>query len=956
MTFSTVLNRTRQVLTSLSGRRTAGRRRTKIDSLCNGVEFVERRQLLSATGSLDSLSDEFDGNTVASWQRIHEAENWNADQLQTYDINQTQPGRMVMAPYSVVWYQDYRGPMAFKEVTGDFVVTTQIRISDRDDLGVADADDIPNEAQFSLGGVMIRTPRAIVDPAVDWQPGSMQDDGTNNGENYVFLSLGHGTDGQLAFEVKSTRNSNSQLELTSTPSGTAVLQIARIGTSVITLLQEPGQPWVVHRRYSRPDMPTTMQVGLVSYTDWGKASDFAPFYHNSSALVASGPDPTPGEPFNPDLVAAYDYARFQRPQIPASLQGLDLTTNGTDEELLSFLGDRANVPAVAATTVRVEAVASAIPEDAGFTQGFRITRSGSTSANLTLHLQVSGTATGGNDYSRLPTSVTIPAGADRVDVPLAVVDDDVSEGSETIDLSVLDTALIELANPSASLLLLDNDFPRTGPLTVPTGIPDFRIDLADTDSDGRPMSYQVQVVDQNRYPLDQQYDFWLMDQFHEDWGGQMERWIRGNGQDYFYLLPGGELYWWQGSFASSRLLADFSESVYQDPSLLVDVPPLLTATIQGNQLALNAAGTPPSTATLMLTKSNGLVTSTEQIPVEIVAHNNTPPRIAQAADVVAVHDTPQILVPLQINDAEDDELALSVVLLGSPLEQLHRQYGFQSDGNYHEDWGGQSERWIRATSGSTEWFYLLPDGTLYEWKGSFAASQLIASLEAGVYHDPRQLTAPATTDATVALNGSQVVLTPGTGFVGKFAVQVTAADAFAQTQMEFTVALTNEAPHLQVPNLMFLPDQGRVTAELVADDADGDQLSWTIDMAGTELDQLRTSLQLQPASEFHTNWGGRMEKWVQNVQGEWFYLLSDGTFWQWEGGFETSRLLTTLDSSVYDDPQQLLTPAVIDAELDFTDGTLTVTAVGAVPEEFDLRISISDGIVTVTKLIRIQSL
>src|SRR5690606_32008174 len=102
------------------------------------------------------------------------------------------PGRMVMQPHTTAWYQDWRGPLAFKEVTGDFVFTTEVHISDRDDVGGGDADDVPGDAQFSLGGLMVRTPRDILDPLIDWAPGSMVDDGSNNGENYIFLSLGYG--------------------------------------------------------------------------------------------------------------------------------------------------------------------------------------------------------------------------------------------------------------------------------------------------------------------------------------------------------------------------------------------------------------------------------------------------------------------------------------------------------------------------------------------------------------------------------------------------------------------------------------------------------------------------------------------------------------------------------------------------------------------------------------------
>lgn len=310
------------------------------------TESLEVRQLLSAdpVSELAQMSDEFeDANSLTDWSRLHQTEGWNADQLQVWDVNHTQAGRMTMIPETVVWYQDWRGPMAFKEVTGDFVFTTEVHITDRDDVGGSDSDNVPGDAQFSLGGVMIRTPRDISGPA-DWSPGSMRDDGTNNGENYVFLSLGYGSSAnEFSLEVKTTRNSDSQLELT--PLGSDVdtvrVQIARVGDTVLTLFQQTGQAWQVHRRYSRPDLPQTMQVGLVTYTDWDKANDFTPLFHNSNVLTPDGADPTPAQPFNPDVVAGFEYARFARPQLPAGITAGDLVHRATDHQILGFLGDNA---------------------------------------------------------------------------------------------------------------------------------------------------------------------------------------------------------------------------------------------------------------------------------------------------------------------------------------------------------------------------------------------------------------------------------------------------------------------------------------------------------------------------------------------------------------------------------------------------------------------------------------
>lgn len=311
------------------------------------TENLEERQLLAAD-DLTDLSDDFeDAATIANWERIYETEGWDADQLETWNIDDTQEGKMVLAPHTTVWFDNYRGPLVYKELTGDFIVTTQVQIGDRDDIGDSDLDDVPDGSQFSLAGLMIRTPRNIVNPEVDWSLGSQADDGTNNGENYVFLSLGWGSSGdQFQMETKTTRNSDSNLVLQDMGNNSIInLQIARIGDTVFTLYQFPGEEWVLNRRIPRSDLPETLQVGMVTYTDWEKANDYVPFDQNNNVLQPGGLDPTPDVPFQPDLIAGFEYIQFDRPEIPESLQGLNLGLLASDSQLLSFLGDNVNSPA-----------------------------------------------------------------------------------------------------------------------------------------------------------------------------------------------------------------------------------------------------------------------------------------------------------------------------------------------------------------------------------------------------------------------------------------------------------------------------------------------------------------------------------------------------------------------------------------------------------------------------------
>ncbi|WP_197997296.1 putative Ig domain-containing protein [Gimesia panareensis] len=433
------------------------------------TEILETRQLLAAD-DLTALSDDFENAaTLTDWQRIYQTEGWSSDQLETWDINQSQPGRMVLMPYTTVWYQDYRGPMVYKEITGDFVVTTQVHISDRDEIGDSDLDDVPNGSQYSLGGLMIRTPRDITNPEVDWSPGSHQNDGTNNGENYVFFSLGWGSSGnQFQTETKTTRNSSSPLVLQNRGDNSVInLQIARIGDSVYTLFQIPGEDWGLNNRYHRPDLPDTLQVGMVAYTDWTKANDYDPFYLNNNALHPGGYDPTPFEDFQPDLVAGFDFIQFDRPEIPPDLQGLDLRTQTTDQQLLSFLGDNVNAPDL--PTVTVESSVLNVEELNSSQLEFTFTRSATQlDQPLTVDYQISGTATPGLDFQSLSGEITFAANEATVTLFADVLDDALDEPDESVAVQLLEGTGYLLGEPLfASITILDNDFTNVAPVASP---------------------------------------------------------------------------------------------------------------------------------------------------------------------------------------------------------------------------------------------------------------------------------------------------------------------------------------------------------------------------------------------------------------------------------------------------------------------------------------------------------
>ena len=92
---------------------------------------------------------------------------------------------------------------------------------------------------------------------------------------------------------------------------------------------------------------------------------------------------------------------------------------------------------------------------------FYVARTGSTASALTVQYTTSGTATAGTDYTALSGSVTIPAGSPGADIPVAITNDTLVEGTETISLDLAPGAYSR--GPSAVLLIADDE---SNPQTV----------------------------------------------------------------------------------------------------------------------------------------------------------------------------------------------------------------------------------------------------------------------------------------------------------------------------------------------------------------------------------------------------------------------------------------------------------------------------------------------------------
>jgi subtilase family serine protease len=103
-------------------------------------------------------------------------------------------------------------------------------------------------------------------------------------------------------------------------------------------------------------------------------------------------------------------------------------------------------------------VTAATATEAGSTKGtFTISRSVSPSVPLTVSYSISGSAVNGTDYTTIPTTATIPAGAGSVDVSIVPIDDSVLENNETVVLTLKTGGSYVIGTPSSGTVSIVSD-------------------------------------------------------------------------------------------------------------------------------------------------------------------------------------------------------------------------------------------------------------------------------------------------------------------------------------------------------------------------------------------------------------------------------------------------------------------------------------------------------------------
>ena len=198
------------------------------------------------------------------------------------------------------------------------------------------------------------------------------------------------------------------------------------------------------------------------------------------------------------------------------------------------------------------------------------------------------------------------------------------------------------------------------------------------------------------------------------------------------------------------------------------------------------------------------------------------------------HNQDTLDVVLSVLDLDGDSLTVTAVAeaAASVAYQLDQQYNFYAHpGGEYLNFRGINEKYFKGDTGN---FYILPNGEVYQWNGSIAASPLVGTVDPSHYADLSLIHSPAApqaldpSDVALSVSGSTLTIDPDAAFAGSFRVTVSVTDGVATTEESFEVAVTNTAPTIDpVADQTISHNQDTLDVVLSVLDLDGDGLTVT---------------------------------------------------------------------------------------------------------------------------------
>ena len=248
---------------------------------------------------LAALSDEFDNpGTLKNWKTVDVAERW-PNRVEKADVNTTSAGHFFVVPQSGAWWAGYHGVYYFKEVTGDFSITTRVRVTGK---GGGEPTKI-----WTISGLLVRA------------PGDTKLSPDARKENWIYVMTGRGPAEGRVIDAKSTLNSINAWDITPAQPGWYELRVARIGPLFIALCRPDGGEWTLRKRILREDLPEALQAGINVTSDFKVSASMPAAKYNAELFPGAS---------SVDSVTTFEFVRFTRlvgtPESRRALAGKEL--------------------------------------------------------------------------------------------------------------------------------------------------------------------------------------------------------------------------------------------------------------------------------------------------------------------------------------------------------------------------------------------------------------------------------------------------------------------------------------------------------------------------------------------------------------------------------------------------------------------------------------------------------
>ena len=268
------------------------------------------------------------------------------------------------------------------------------------------------------------------------------------------------------------------------------------------------------------------------------------------------------------------------------------------------------------------------------------------------------------------------------------------------------TYSLSLQSPNAAPVLA-----AIGNQSLPYGQTTLNVVLNASDADGDSLTYSAQAMTvdglaQKAYSLDQRLGLhkYANGSYYLNARGAHEKYVLGNGNALYFILPNGSLYRWGGSIAKSTLVDTLSSAYYANPALLCSAQTPSLDVDQQRQRGGEHRGQHADDHSGGGLHWHVLRSGHCQRRLEI-RHQEFHRRRSLAAEGIQFRSATR----------------LAYLCKRELLPERSRAH----------------EKYMLGNNNTL--YFIVPNGTLYRWGGSIAKSTRVAAMSPAYYADPRLL-------------------------------------------------------------------------------------------------------------------------------------------------------------------------------------------------------------------------